>query len=174
MAMQTIHSRRELVHPARRASGGISRLTTLLRVADGAWCIAVYRDERRRQALSRQLRAALLPLPLIELSLQNTAPDPLALLQSLPPVAYPAPVVSFTHVGNALPALYGYLDTEREALAQLSHRLLFWLKERELHDLARHAPNFYSRLSGVFHLDQAATVPLPASKLPAGRGTPPR
>ncbi len=173
MAMQTMNGRRELVHPARRASGAnLSRLVTLLRVAEGAWCVAVYKDERRRQALSRQLRAALIPLPLIELSLKSTSPDPLALLQSLPVAGSQAPVVSFTHVGGALPALYGYLDLEREALARLPHRLLFWVKEWELHDLARHAPNFYSRLSSICYLDQAAVVPLPGSKAMAGRGTP--
>jgi hypothetical protein len=145
-------------HPGRHsrpaAAPALRRLARLLCVADGAWALAVVDDLPTQQTALRWLRAELVPVPVVELRLSPTCADPLALLRQLPP-RYPAPVVSFTGVGAALPALAGYLDLQRESLARLPHRLLFWVSEGEHRALALQAPNFVSRLSGVFELEPA-------------------
>jgi tetratricopeptide (TPR) repeat protein len=130
-------------------ASAFTRLTTLLRLAEGAWALAVYEDAAIQRQVIEQLRLALAPLPVLELSLLSRTPDPLAILHELQ-AEQPAPVVCFTGVGSAFPNLCGYLDLQRESLAQLPHRLVFWVTEYDRHYLAEHAPNFYSRLSGVF------------------------
>ena len=137
------------------AAPQLRRLARLLRTAEGAWALAVVSDAQERRRALRWLRAELAPLDVVELRLSRGAADPLALLRALP-ARQPAPVVSFTGVTAAGPALFGYLDLQREPLARLPYRLLFWVSEREHHALAVHAPNFVSRLSGVFALDPVA------------------
>ena len=133
------------------ASPTIRRLARLLRQVDGAWAFALVPDRAAQRRLARHVRAAVAPLPMIDLSLSKAKPDPLAPLLELH-AGHPAPVVSITNVGAALPELCGYLDLQREVLARLPHRLLFWVTDEECRYLAEHAPNFFSRLSGVFTL----------------------
>ena len=45
------------------------RMVTLLRLAEGAWALAVYEDAAIRRQVTEQLRASLSPLPLIDISL---------------------------------------------------------------------------------------------------------
>ena len=133
-----------------RASS-LHRLAILLGLAEGAWAFAVFEDGAVQRELVLELRTVLAPLPVLDVSFLKTTPDPLAIVaSSSQECEHPAPVLSFTAVEAAFPALFGYLDLQREALARRPHRLLFWVNEYELRQLAERAPNFYSRLSGIF------------------------
>lgn len=114
--------------------------------------LAVYEDGAVQRQVTARLRELLAPLPLVEISLVGRVPDPLAIIRSLHlPADQPAPVICFTGVGSALQSgLSGYLDLQRETLAQLPHRLLFWVTDYDLRFLSDHAPNFYSRTNGIF------------------------
>lgn len=127
----------------------LSRLATLLRLVEGTWAFAVYEDGVVRHEVAGQLAERLAPLPVIEISLLGRTPDPLAILNGLDR-SEPPPVVAFTNVGGSLSELAGYLDLQRELLAARRERLLFWVSKWEWQQLAEHAPNFTSRLSGVF------------------------
>jgi tetratricopeptide (TPR) repeat protein len=125
------------------------RLTLLLHLAQSVWVLAVYEDGAIQRLVMEDLCKALAPLPIYQESLLGRTPDPLAVLQSLTPTDPPALVV-FSPLGPQLSELCGYLDIQREALARLPFRLLLWANRYEQRFLADHAPNFYSRLSGVF------------------------
>jgi hypothetical protein len=152
------------------------RLTTLLRLVPGAWALALYEDAAIQRRIIAQVRAAIAPLPLIEISLVEREPDPLALVRCLElPADQDAPVVCFTGVGSALDrGLYSYLDLQRETLAQLPHRLLFWVTPYELQALSQHAPNFYSRINGIFRFPGRSAAPPAASSSHSPRTTVPR
>lgn len=153
------------------ADPALRRLATLLRLADGAWAVATYKDRAERRHALHHIRAAVAPVPLIEATLSQRASDPLAVLRAVNTRSRSsAPIVSFTGVEQALPDLLGYLDLERDYLAQLPYRLLFWLKPRELHEFARHAPNWMSRVSGVFDL-AGELAPLERLALPRNEST---
>lgn len=152
----SVHNSGQVVADARSrrvvAPAPLPRLATLLRLAEGAWAVATYDDRVQQRQLSNELRAAVAPVPVIERSLNHATPDPLAILQALAQkIGRTAPLVSFTGIEQVLPDIYGYLDLQRESLAGLPHRLLFWVAPHTLHELAVHAPNFMSRLSGVFN-----------------------
>lgn len=119
-------------------------MARLLRVAPGAWVLAVAPTSARLRLLAR-LRSALALLPIHDQPLDATAPVPLRIARS-----EPAPALSFHGVGGALPELGGYLDLQRDTLATLPRRVVFWVTPEECGAFARHAPNFYSRVSGVF------------------------
>jgi tetratricopeptide (TPR) repeat protein len=137
-----------------------NRLATLLSLAEGAWALAVYEDATVRQRIIEGLRSTSAPLPFVEISLLDRPPDPLAIISDLgSSLEHAAPVLCFTNVNNALRELCGYLDLQREALARLPHRLLFWVTEHDYYYLAGHAPNFYSRLSGVFRFPGTTRSP---------------
>jgi hypothetical protein len=131
-----------------RESGtaALKRMARLLRIAPGAWVVAVAPASARPRLLAR-LRSALAPLPIHDQPLDPAAPDPLPIAR-----AESAPVLSLSGVGAALPDLGGYLDLQRDTLATLPHRIVLWVTPDELAVLARQAPNFYSRLGGVFAL----------------------
>lgn len=152
----------------------LHRLATLLWLAEGAWALAVYDDPAHRRRLLHELRAAVAPLPVIEVSLAQGTPDPLSVLHTfVQHRAERAPLVSFTGVERALPDLAGYLELERDTLARLPQRLLFWVTPDDVHDLALQAPNFLSRISGIFDfagrgtglLDRALEDRVPADAL---------
>src|SRR5436309_11027476 len=69
--------------PADPSASAFKRLSILLRLAEGAWALAVYEDAAVQRAITVRLRDALAPLPVLEISLLGTTPDPLALLRRL-------------------------------------------------------------------------------------------
>ncbi len=162
-----------------RASS-LQRLATLLRLARGAWALAVYESGDVQRLMVEELRAAVAPIPVIEISLVRETPDPLRIVRRIDPNG-DAPVVSFDAVGYQLDDLAGFLDLQRDLLATYPHRLVFWVTERDHRQLAQKAPNFYSRLSGVFYFpgsarlthDGPATSTSPRSAAPSldGRAT---
>lgn len=127
------------------------RLTIVLRTVEGAWTYAVFEDARLRDRWIRVLREALAPLEVIVLSfLDYDDVDPLPILRGIAADADAPPVVMFTAVGRALPDLCTYLDLQRDTLARLPHRLVFWMTETERQTFVGKALNFTSRLNGVF------------------------
>lgn len=133
----------------------LRRLSTLMRMAEGAWALAVADDPATQRRAMRRLEAEVAPLPVLERSLDTPTPDPLPMLRA---VDQESALVSFTDVDRALPDLYGYLDLQRDTLAKQPHRLLVWATPATARRLARHAPNFMSRLSGIFDFSR---TPLP-------------
>ncbi len=139
-----------------RASS-LRRLSTLLRLARGAWALAVYESSEVQRLALEELRQAVAPLSIVEVSLVKETPDPLRIVRRIDPDG-DAPVVSFDAVGHQLGDLAGFLDIQRDLLATYPHRLVFWVSERDRQQLARRAPNFYSRLSGVFYFPGSSRV----------------
>lgn len=160
MAVPALHPQPELSAPPQAAS--LRRLARLLRMAEGVWTVALVDEPATQQAAIERLAAAVAPVPLVVRSLA-TAHDPLALVRRLP-AGKTAPVVCLTDVGRAFPDLFGYLDLQRDTLARERHRLVLWMTPAECRQLAEHAPNFFSRLSGVFDLAALdAPLALPAA-----------
>ncbi len=138
-----------------------SRLVTLLRLVEGAWALAVI-DNQSERRVSQQLRAALDPLPVIEVSFLDIGPSPLPLLRARNiPEGSAAPVIIFNAVGTAMPDLFWYIDVHREKIAKYRHRLVLLVTERERLLLLEKAPNFCSRLSGVFRFTRRPATPMP-------------
>lgn len=130
----------------------LARLTTLLRYATtGAWALAIYETIIVQKQITAHLRAALAPLPVLEERLGPDRADPLPILQALPIDDRGAPVVCLTGVEEAFPDLFGYLDLQRETLAQMDFRLILWVTEYGWRMLSRRAPNFYSRRCRAVH-----------------------
>ncbi len=152
-----------------RASS-LRRLATLLRLARGAWALAVYESGDVRRQMVDELRQAVAPLELVEVSLLKGAPDPLRIVRGIDHDGE-APVVSFHAVGRQVADLAGYLDLQRDVLAGFPHRLVFWVDQHDRSQLARRAPNFYSRLSGVFYFPGAPAAPGQDARQPASLAT---
>ncbi|MFN8494068.1 MAG: tetratricopeptide repeat protein [Caldilineaceae bacterium] len=154
-------------------AASLRRLVTLLRLAEGAWVVAVFDSEPVRKQIMAELARRLQPLPCREISLLGRKPDLLAILQETatgaPDGEQEAPVICLNNVGSAFPQLFSYLDLQRETLAGQPQRLLFWMNEHEQRQLAERAPNFYSRLSNVFFFLSPAPMALPSS--PVARGS---
>ena len=140
-----------------RASS-LRRMATLLRLARGAWTLAVYESSDVQRLMVEDLRQAVAPLPLIEIALdREETPDPLRIVRRID-LNGDAPVLSFHGIGRQLAELAGFLDIQRDALARHPHRLIFWTSERERRQLSEAAPNFYSRLSGVYYFPGGSHV----------------
>ncbi len=129
----------------------LSRLATLLRLAEGAWAFAVFESDEVREGVMERLRRELAELPMVEISLLEKRPDPVAFLERYAVAEEgAAPVIFFTALSGVLSKLAVQLDLQREQLARLPHRLVFWVTETDRRRLAEEAPNFCSRMSGVF------------------------
>ena len=134
-----------------RDESALTRLTTLTQLVEGAWALAVSEDAYRREQVTDQLQASLGELPVRTVSLAATPTDLLRTLDDISEATdHPAPVVVFNDVGRADTDIFDYLDLQRDKLARLPHRLLFWVTEADAREFVQHAPNFASRLSGVF------------------------
>ncbi len=146
-----------------RASS-LRRLATLLRLARGAWALAVYESGEVQRLMVAELRRAVAPLSVVEVSLARETPDPLRIVRRIDPDG-DAPIVSFHAIGQQMADLAGFLDIQRDVLAGYPHRLVFWASERDRRLLAQAAPNFYSRLSGVFYFPGAARLPVDGASI---------
>jgi tetratricopeptide (TPR) repeat protein len=145
-----------------RASS-MHRLALLFARAEGAWAIGVYGRADLVPEFNDDLRQVIAPIPVYEVSLDAHNPSLLAALRTLPDPS-PAPVVAFTGIGTHISRLSHYLDVQRDALARLPHRLLLWVSDSERKTIMEQAPNFTSRVSGVFYfpvLPSAAPAPAP-------------
>ncbi|MSP13224.1 MAG: tetratricopeptide repeat protein [Chloroflexi bacterium] len=166
--------------PYSAPAGQLDRLVTLLRYASGGtWALALYDDPALQEQIIKYLEKTLAPVPVLSEPLGSERADPLPILQTLPEGKSGSPVVCFTHVETAFPSLFGYLDLQRETLALMSFRLVFWVTDYGWRSLAERAPNFYSRLSSIFDFQtgiQAGIaalrqeLPMPEKHAPAVTG----
>ncbi len=142
------------------------RLTLLLSHAKrGVWVFCVYNVAAVRDAIVDQLRARLDPLPVYEFTLSEDQPNPRDYLGRLATAdRFGRAVVIFYDAWRAFDAGFlGYLDLQREQFWRAPHSLIFWIREADREALARQAPNFFSRHSGMF--DFQVTIPFQAEAL---------
>jgi tetratricopeptide (TPR) repeat protein len=137
---------------AGRQGTELAELAALLKHAErGAWAFAVYNTVAVREATTATLRQLVAPLPVHDWTLSPSAPNPLAYLDSLSPAGQTGrAVVFFFEAERAGQALWGFLESQREALARYPHGLVFWVTPAGRRDALRRAPNFWSQRSGVF------------------------
>ncbi|MBK6434156.1 MAG: SUMF1/EgtB/PvdO family nonheme iron enzyme [Anaerolineae bacterium] len=141
----------------------LQRLVTLLNVSErGAWAFALYDSEGGRLRMRQEL-ALRLSVPLMDVALDAGHANPLAFLDALPPaVQAERLVISFTGLEAAMPAVFGYLDLQRDAFSDYPHSLIFWVTEEAWRQVMAQAPNFYSRRRGLFDFRGAGTQPAAA------------
>ena len=138
-------------------AASLRRLQTLFRIAEGAWALALFESVDVRALVQEELRQALAPLPLCPQPLLGEPRDLLTLLEALE-TDHPAPVVAFTlpKGQDDLLRICRNLDLQRESLARTPQRLLLWVDDAQWRFVAEHAPNFYSRISGLFRFPGSA------------------
>jgi formylglycine-generating enzyme required for sulfatase activity/energy-coupling factor transporter ATP-binding protein EcfA2 len=136
----------------------LQRLVTLLNASQsGAWTFALYDNERGRQRIHQEL-VLRVSVQLLDVALDAGHANPRAALDALPAaVQRQRLVVSYTGLEAAMPALFGYLEMQREAFSDYPHSLIFWVTEEGWRQVMAQAPNFYSRRRGLFDFRGAGT-----------------
>lgn len=141
----------------------VRRLSLLLKnTTGGCLAFALYRDVAQRAAVVRYLQRRL-SLPLYELTLSPDRRDPVGLLRDLlpevertcqatarSPRASRRALISIYDVERAFPEALGYLNLQREFLAQVPHAVVFWVLEYGLREIAGGAPDLWDWRSEVF------------------------
>jgi tetratricopeptide (TPR) repeat protein len=124
----------------------------LLRHASGgAWAIALYNTVVVRDQVMTDLRSRLAPLPVYNFTFTAERANPLAYLEQLPTEVREKRTIVFLYdLTRGGERVWGYLEMQREALADHPHGLIFWLTLGERGEAVRRAPNFWSQRSGVF------------------------
>jgi len=124
------------------------RLILLLRETERSLlAFALYRTVAEREAVARELRERL-PLPVEEFTLTTVRRNPFDLIEG---VKADGRVACFVYdVEEAFPEALGYLNLQRERLAELPHAVVFWVREHDLRQIGVQAPDFWAWRSGVF------------------------
>jgi tetratricopeptide (TPR) repeat protein len=124
------------------------RLILLLRETERSLlAFALYRTVAEREAVARELRERL-PLPVEEFTLTTARRNPFDLIEG---VKADGRVACFVYdVEDAFPEALGYLNLQRERLAELPHAVVFWVREHGLRQIGVQAPDFWAWRSGVF------------------------
>ena len=124
------------------------RLILLLRETERSLlAFALYRTVAEREAVARELRERL-PLPVEEFTLTTARHNPFDLIEG---VKADGRVACFVYdVEDAFPEALGYLNLQRERLAELPHAIVFWVREHGLREIGVRAPDFWAWRSGVF------------------------
>jgi len=124
------------------------RLILLLRETERSLlAFALYRTVAEREAVARYVRERL-PLPVQEFTLSPVRRNPLDLIDG---VKADGRVACFLYdVEEAFPEALGYLNMQRERLAELPHAVVFWVREHGLREIGVQAPDFWAWRSGVF------------------------
>ena len=132
--------------------GELNRLAILMRNATGgAWAIALYNTVAVRDRVMDALRERLVPLPVFDFTFSESRANPLAYREGLPPeVAEERAIIFLYDLTRGGERVWGYLEMQREALADRPHGLVFWMTPAERGEAVREAPNFWSQRSGVF------------------------
>jgi len=138
--------------PSHLRQGELDRLAVLLRHATGgAWAVALYNTVAVRDDVMDTLRRRLSPLPVHDFTFTSERTNPLAYLEQLPKEGYEKRAIIFLYdLTRAGEQVWGFLEMQREALAEHPHGLVFWLTLEERGEAVRSAPNFWSQRSGVF------------------------
>jgi tetratricopeptide (TPR) repeat protein len=88
--------------------------------------------------------------PFVEIRLTSTEKNPVKFLNELSLKGRGC--IFFYGLEDALPEVAGYLNLQREAFAEVSHAVVFWVSEYGLRAIAIKAPDFFAWRSGVFDL----------------------
>ncbi len=132
----------------------ITRLAILLRNATrGAWAIALYNTAAARDQVMDALRTHLHPLQVYDFTFTERRANPLAYVERLPPelrAGEQRAIIFLYDLPRGGERVWGYLEMQREALAEQPHGLVFWMTPAERGEAVQKAPNFWSQRSGVF------------------------
>ncbi len=135
------------------AKSAFRRLVMLLKYAGDVWSLAVFDQHTPKDFLAQELNSELSSTDIVEIQINRLNTDPLELIMEKVEFLNEREIlVSFSSISKGFPDLFGYLDIQRETLAELPVKILIWATEFDRILLAKYAPNFYSRLSGVFRL----------------------
>ena len=139
----------------------VEMLGILIRDTDSSLlAFALYRGVAEREVAVRTLKERL-PLPVVEFTLSADQTNPISFLHTLS--AEERVCIFFYDVEEALPAVAGYVNLQREEFAKDSHAVIFWVREHGLREIATHAPDFWAWRSGVFDFrSEPFNVPLTA------------
>ncbi len=136
-------------------------LTTLLNHAEqGAWVFALSNTVAVRDETVKRLEERL-TIPCYEFTFSPQERNPLHYLDTLPLEARKErAAIFFFDIERAFPEVLGYLDLNREWFLRQPHALVFWISDYARGELARRAPNFWSRRHAVFDFSLRDRKPL--------------
>ncbi len=136
----------------------LQKLITLLTYSDdGAFAIALYDRVAIRQEMLKTLKEQL-KQRVYELTLTGSQRNPIDLIRNLKPQT--GEVVCLYDIERAFPDALGYLDLQREVLADLNISLVVWVNHYEYRELATKAPNFYAFRTSTFDFTNPAEIPV--------------
>jgi len=142
-------------------------LALLIRETDSNLiAFALYQGAANREMAGHFLKERL-PIPVVEFTLSSRQQNPVKLLREVP--FQERGCVFFFGIEDALPAVAGYVNFQREAFAEIPHAVVFWVSDYGLRELATKAPDFWAWRSGVFDLrttSQTLEVMRPLASLP--------
>jgi formylglycine-generating enzyme required for sulfatase activity len=123
------------------ATHPIDKLLTLLASSrHGAIAVALYERPAEAEEVLTTLRERL-PARVITIRLNETERNPIDRLRANG--VRPGDVVCLFDLRRASPDAFGYLDLQREVLAEMEILLVCWVTPGEHRDLATKAPNFH-------------------------------
>ena len=129
-------------------SQALERLTNLLiHTKRGSLAITIY----DRLTVRREMTAALrerLSRPIHEVHLSESERNPIDLIRKLKPKA--GDVIFLFDMERAFPESLGFLDLQREVLAEMEVSIVCWVTPFEHREIASRAPNFYSFRTAIF------------------------
>ena len=135
----------------------LHKLVTLLaNVDEGAFVIALYDRLSTRRELAAELRKRLIQ-PVFDITLSEQERNPIDLIRALKPTK--GDVVNLFDIERAFPEALGYLDLQREVIADLGISPIVWTTTFEYRELAKRAPNFYAFRSAVFDFTTVGEIP---------------
>lgn len=140
-------------------------VTLLTHVRRGAFVVALY----DRLPIRRKMTAALrhrLPQRVHEVYLSAQQRNPIDLIRALEPKM--GEVVCLFDLERAFPESLGYLDLQREVLADMGISVICWVTPFEHRELAQRAPNFYAFRMTLLDVTSAGELP-PAERHFIGR-----
>ena len=108
---------------------------------------ALYQGNPERTRVIEELKGRL-NLPVAEFICSKDDDDPVRFLHTLSKDKRTC--AFFLEVEDALPALAGYVNLQREAFSTVPHAVVFWVREHGMREIAEKAPGFWAWRSGVF------------------------
>ena len=146
------------LHPTQQQQ--LHKLVTLLTYSDqGAFAVALYDRVATRHAMLQTVREQV-ERRIYEVTLTGSKRNPIDLIRDLQPQA--GEVVCLYDIERAFPDALGYLDLQREVLADLNISLVVWVNHYEYRELATRAPNFYAFRTSTFDFTNPAEIPVTA------------
>ena len=145
-----------ILHPTQQQQ--LHKLVTLLTYSDqGAFAVALYDRVATRHAMLQAIHAQV-ERRVYEVTLTGSKRNPIDAIRNLQ--TQPGEVVCLYDIERAFPDALGYLDLQREVLADLDISLVVWVNHYEYRELATNAPNFYAFRTSTFDFTNPAEIPV--------------